>query len=459
MKLVDEIEKGAKEIIIGKIVDLLDKDPVKNGERIFSLIKKISKDDAAQEMVETVYNMYKNSPTLYAYIQDILKSGNKNCLKKLFQNFFGNAVWYGVPKRDKYLNEDDTKIPFTILISPSMRCNLSCTGCYAAQYDKKDDIPFEEVDRIVGEARALGIYFIVILGGEPFFNEYMLDIYKKYTDVLFMPFTNGTLFNEKLADTIKNLSNVIPMLSLEGFEAETDLRRGKGTFNLVMKAMDLLKERGVLFGVSSATSTTNMEVVSSDAFIDMLIEKGSKMSWYFIYMPVGTGVDLSAMLTPKQRIELGKNVRHIRTEKPYFAIDFFNDAPFVGGCISGKYYCHINAKEEVEPCIFAHFACDNLKNKPLVDIFRSDFFRTLRSRQPYNDNMLLPCMMIDNPKIIRDIVKETGAHPTDESGKRMISDIEFMKDLDKLAADFAPYADKSWEEDFHKKGNTDMARG
>lgn len=189
----------------------------------------------------------------------------------------------------------------------------------------------------------------------------MLDIYEKYNDCIFMPFTNGTLFNEKLADKVQKLGNIIPMFSLEGFEKETDARRGKGVFKQVMHGMDLLRERGVLFGVSTATGRNNIDTVISDEFINMLIEKGAKMSWYFIFMPVGEDPDFNLMLTPEQRIYLGKEVRKIRNEKPYFAIDFFNDAPYVGGCIAGKYYCHINSHEDVEPCIFAHFATDNLK--------------------------------------------------------------------------------------------------
>lgn len=459
MKVVESLEKSAKEAVVSKVVDLLDKDPEKNVDKIFPLVKKLTKDEASRAQIDFVYNYYKTNRPTYEYIQSILKTGDKKIVKKIFTNFFSNATWFAMSKREKYMTEEDTKIPFVILLSPSMRCNLRCSGCYAAQYDKKDDIPYEEVDRIVKEARDLGIYFFVILGGEPFFNEYMLDIYEKYDDVEFVPFTNGSLFDEKLADRVKSLGNVLPMFSLEGFEEETDARRGKGTFKKVMEAMDLLRERGILFGVSSATSRQNMETVSSDAFIDMLVEKGAKISWYFIYMPVGLDPDVNSMLTPEQRLELGRRVRHIRTDKPYFAIDFFNDAPYVGGCISGKYYCHINSKEDVEPCIFAHFACDNLKGKPLIDIFRSPYFKTLRKNQPYNDNLLLPCMMIDNPEKIRKIVKETGAHPTDPSAEKMISDPEFMKELDGLAANFKPYADKAWKEEFHEKGNYKMSKG
>lgn len=151
---------------------------------------------------------------------------------------------------------------------------------------------------------------------------------------MFVAFTNGTLFNAELADKLQKLGNVVPMFSLEGFEKETDARRGAGTFNKVMEGMDLLRERGILFGVSSATARNNMDTVTSDEFIDMLIKKGSRMSWYFMYMPIGDKPDLNLMLTPEQRIELGKRTNRLRKTKPYFTIDFFNDAPYVGGCIS-----------------------------------------------------------------------------------------------------------------------------
>lgn len=459
MKLTESLEKGIKESLIKTVISYIDKDPEKNVNKIFGIVKGAVKDSYCLSQIDTVLNYYNTNESVHEYIQNILKTVNKKCLKKFFVNFLSNAVWFGMSKRDRFLYEEDTKVPFVILLSPSMRCNLRCTGCYAGNYSKKDDIPFEEVDRLIGEARAFGTYFFIILGGEPFINNYMLDIYKKYNDCMFVPFTNGTLFTEKLADKIKNLGNVAPMFSLEGFEKETDTRRGKGTFNKVMHGMDLLRERGVVFGVSSATSTHNFETVSSKKFIQMLIDKGSKISWYFIYMPVGVGVNVKNMLTPEQRIELGKRTREIRTTMPYFCIDFFNDAPFVGGCIAGKYYCHINSKEDVEPCIFAHFSSFNVKNKPLIDAFKTSYFKELRKRQPYNQNLLMPCMMIDNPAVVREVVKETGAKPTDESANNMINDPKLMKDLDELASNFKPAAEKAWKKDFNCEGNYKMSKG
>lgn len=421
MKVIKLLEKSSKDKMIKTAAGLLSTNPEKNVDRLFTLIEKtIAKDEDNLKRLKVVEDEYHNNPSTHEFVQNLFKTTDKNCIQKFFTNFFANAVWYGMPKREKLFKEDGIKTPFVILISPSMRCNLRCTGCYAANYSKEDDIPYEEVDRIIEEAREIGIYYFIVLGGEPFFNEYMLDIYEKYNDCIFMPFTNGTLFNEKLADKVQKLGNIIPMFSLEGFEKETDARRGKGVFKQVMHGMDLLRERGVLFGVSTATGRNNIDTVISDEFINMLIEKGAKMSWYFIFMPVGEDPDFNLMLTPEQRIYLGKEVRKIRNEKPYFAIDFFNDAPYVGGCIAGKYYCHINSHEDVEPCIFAHFATDNLKNKKLIDVFKSPFFKELRDRQPYNDNLLKPCMMIDNPKVIREVASKTGARPTDKGAEMML---------------------------------------
>lgn len=459
MNMIDAMEKGMKDSVLNALVTLLEKNPEKNVDKIFSLGKKLAKDEDSQKQVDAIYSYYKDNPATHEFIQNILTTTDKNCLKKFMVNFVSNANWYGGPKRAKYLENENTKVPLTLLISPTMRCNLRCTGCYAGNYSKKDDIPFEEVDRIIGEARDLGIYYIVVLGGEPFFYDKMLDLYEKYNDVMFTPFTNGSLFDEKLADRIKKLGNVFPMFSLEGFEKETDARRGKGTFEKVMKSMDLLKERGILFGVSSATAKYNIDTVISDEFIDLLISKGAKMSWYFMYMPIGENPNVNDMLSPEQRLRLGKRTREIRNTKPYFTIDFFNDAPVVGGCIAGKFYCHINSKEDVEPCIFAHFACDNLKGKPLIDIFRGPFFKELRSRQPYNNNLLLPCMMIDNTNVIREVVAKVNAYPTHPGADRMINDPEFMKQLDDLAENFKPYAEKEWKEVFNETGNYEMSKG
>jgi len=428
----DLLEMKIKSNVLKLATQIIKKQDENSINNFFKLAMKSTKNHEINGYVSKVHEFYNKDEHVKTYIHNILKDTDRNCLDKFVTNFLGNHNWYGMSKRDEVGELNDTKIPYTALISPSMRCNLSCSGCYSADYSMKDDLDFNKVDELVSEMRSLGIYWVIILGGEPFFNDYMLDIYAKYDDMYFTPFTNGTLFTEQLADQLKNLGNVMPMFSLEGYEDETDSRRGPGTYQAVMNGMELLSDRGVLYGVSSATSKGNLETVTSSEFIDTLIEKGSKMNWYFMFMPVGeTPVeDMSYMLSPEERMYLGKRVNDIRVSKSYFAIDFFNDAPYVNGCIAGREYFHINSKLDLEPCIFSHFATDNLKNKTLLEGLQSSFFSGIRSKQPYNDNLLMPCMMIDNPHVIRDIVNEYNAYPTHSSAELMITDQVFMDKLD-----------------------------
>lgn len=401
MDIMQNFHKGAKEKIVEKVCKILEENPEKNINKLFTITKFLAKDKDSKKAVLNVEKYYNETPSIKEEIQNILKETNSNCLQKFFKNFLSNSIWNGVPKRKKIMDKEGIKVPFVISLSPSMRCNLRCTGCDAMDYPENGGLSFEEVDKLVEESRDLGVHCIVVLGGEPFLVDYMYKIYEKYEDVMFTPFTNGTLFNKEVGDKLGELGNVIPMFSLEGFEEETDKRRGKGTFSKVMNGMEILKDRGVPFGIYSATSRENMEVVSSEKFIDMLIEKGSRLSWYFNYMPVRDKPNADLMLKPEQRIELGRKIKSLRMTQPYFTIDLFNDNPYVGGYSQGNYYCHINSNGDVEPSIFEHIAIDNIKEKRLIDIFRGDMFRELRGTQTYNKNILRPCRMIDTPNGIR----------------------------------------------------------
>ncbi|SHH97467.1 radical SAM protein [Clostridium grantii] len=460
MGVKSNIEKSIKQTFLKKAVDIIHKKPEENVDKLFELIKKVTKDKTQLDNIDTAYNYYKTDEATNKLVQNILKNTDKKCLEKFFINFLTNANWFGAIERAKYLENEDTKIPFTILLSPTMECNLRCNGCYAENMLNHSKINIEEVDRIVKEARELGIYYIIILGGEPFFYKELLGIYEKYNDVMFSPFTNGTLIDEITADRLQKCGNVFPMLSVEGSEKDTDERRGKGVYKKVMRAMDILNEKGILFGVSTAVTSTNINSVLSDEFVEKLINKGSKMNWYFLFMPVGGETsDFSMMLTAEQRAYLGKRTKEIRETKPYFTIDFFNDAPYVGGCIAGKYYCHINVNEDVEPCVFAHFSNKNIKGVPLIEAFRDPFFKEIRHRQPYDKNMLRPCMMIDNPQVVKEICEKVGAKPTNKGGVKMLKDKDFNKKLDNIANEWKPYADREWKKVFNEKGNDKLSKG
>jgi len=384
-----------------------------------------------------------NHPSI-GLVRRILNDTQPQIRKKLVDNLIINGFLLNQEKKLAATAVGEA-VPTTILISPTMRCNLNCVGCYAGNYNKADDLTFFVFDRIIREAKDMGVSFFTLLGGEPLFYPHLFDILEKHQDVFFQCYTNGTLIDGAMADKISAVGNVLPILSIEGHEKETDERRGAGVHEKVLKAMDILKSRKIPFGFSVAVTNKNAELISSDEFIDDMIKRGAYLGWFFLYMPVGKGPDLSLMPTPAQRRMLVDRVAHIRETKPLFIVDFWNDAPFVGGCIAGKEYVHITSKGDVEPCIFTHFAVDNIKDKSLKEVMNSDFFRDLRRRQPYNENLYMPCMWIDNPEVSREVIAQFHAYPTHEGADDVLVKEELKAGVDAYAAKIKEIYDPLWE--------------
>lgn len=385
----------------------------------------------------------KNHPQIQLY-RRILNEVNPNSRDKILTNLIIQGFILNQKKREA-VKKEGSQAPFTILISPTMRCNLSCIGCYAGNYSKSDDLKFEIIDRIVQEGKEAGVAFFTILGGEPFIRRDLFDIYRKHNDAFFQVYTNGTLINNKIARKLAELGNVMPMVSIEGFEKETDQRRGRGVYKKVIRAMEILQKHQVPFGYSVAVTRKNIKVVTSDKFVDMLIKKGTLVGWYFLYMPIGKDPDLSLMPTPQQRYFLKTRRDYIRANKPLFIIDFWNDAPYVGGCIAAKHYIHINHKGEVEPCIFTHFTQINIKNTSLKRAMNCHFFKEIRKRQPYSDNLYLPCMLIDHPQVSRELYQKCDIHPTHEGAEGLFSDL--AEGLDEYAKGVKNIYSKVWKKE------------
>jgi MoaA/NifB/PqqE/SkfB family radical SAM enzyme len=138
----------------------------------------------------------------------------------------------------------------------------------------------------------------------------------------------------------------------------------------------------------------------------------------------------------------------LRDNYPIFIADFWNDAPYVGGCIAGgTNYIHINANGDVEPCVFTHVAVDSIYEKSLKEVLGSTLFKTIRSKQPYSENLLTPCMIIDNPHVFRDIVRSCCAYPTHDGAEDVL--IKIKDDLDDYGRRVRALYDPIWAEEQH----------
>ena len=365
-------------------------------------------------------------------------------LKATFENFFLNANIIGWPIQEKFRRQLGCNIPWAILLDPTSACNLHCTGCWAAEYGNKLNLSFEEIDSIIQQGKALGVYMYIYTGGEPLVRKSdLIRLCEKHSDCQFLAFTNATLIDGAFADDMLRVKNFMPAISLEGFEAATDGRRGDGVYRKVVKAMNILKEKRLPFGISACYTSQNLDSISSDEFIDQLVEWGARFIWYFHYMPVGNDAAPELLPNPQQREQMYRRIREIRATKPIFGMDFQNDGEYVGGCIAGgRRYLHINANGDVDPCVFIHYSDSNIREKTLVQCLQGPMFMAYHDGQPFNENHLRPCPMLENPELLREMVHRTGARSTDLQSPETVDHL-----CDKCAsyADcWKPEADRLW---------------
>lgn len=392
--------------------------------------------------------------TLNQYINRILAETDPKVLKTTALNLGFEAFFHGTKTIRRMREIHQCNVPWLILMDPTSACNLHCTGCWAAEYGNRLNLTFEEMDRVITQGKELGIYFYMFTGGEPLVRKAdIIRLCEKHNDCAFMAYTNGTLVDEGFCQEMKRVGNLYLAISLEGFKEVNDLRRGTGIYEKVMHAMDLLKQNGLIFGTSICYTSKNIETVTSDEFVELIVEKGCRYALYFHYMPVGNDAALELLPSVEQRLYIKQRVRDIRnmtTGKGIFTMDFQNDGEFVGGCIAGgRNYFHINANGDAEPCVFIHYSDANIRTHSLLEILKQPLFMAYRENQPFNENHLRPCPMLENPEILQRIVRETGAGSTDLQSPETVEHL--CGKCHEYASAWAPAADKVWKEETHRR--------
>ena len=446
-----------KKVALRTAFDYIGKNPEENLPKLMDWVDRFAGDGensfpaqraAFRRVVEDPSN------NMYQLMMRIFRDTDNDVLKATFENFFVNANLVGWPKQEENRKKYGCNIPWAILLDPTSACNLHCTGCWAAEYGNRLNLSFEEIDDIITQGKQLGVYMYIYTGGEPLVRKNdLIALCNKHSDCQFLSFTNATLIDESFAEEMLRVKNFIPAISVEGFETATDGRRGSGTYQKVVHAMEILKEKRLPFGISCCYTRENFDSISCPEFLDQMVEWGADFVWYFHYMPVGNDAVPNLMCTPEQREEMYHRIRTYRKTKPIFAMDFQNDGEYVGGCIAGgRRYLHINANGDVDPCVFIHYSNANIRNMTLLEALQSPIFMAYHDGQPFNENHLRPCPMLENPELLERMVKETGAHSTDLQSPESAEHL--CEKCRQYAASWKPTAEKLWDSSKKNENST-----
>jgi len=449
----------SKEMIFQKAVEIMIFNnhlrPVAARQLDNYIFNKFSKDVGFTTYEERIKRYHFYSSLLNIAEKNLAKGYySKTGIKKMIHSMTGTKfIMKAEDKIGKIQNEYKLKYgeypPGFIVLAPSQRCNLQCTGCYAGSTNHTvSTLPYSVVDRIIGDVHDVyGRKFVVITGGEPFMyksdGKTLLDIFAKYNDMFFLVYTNGTLITPSIAQRLSELGNVTPAISVEGYQQETDERRGKGVYNKIMEAMENLRTVGVPFGISVTATSKNYELLLTEKFYDYYFEQlGVSYMWQFQFMPIGRGKGtFDLVISPQKRVELYKVWGKVLTEKKYPVADFWNSGVISNGCIAyGKQngYIYIDWNGNITPCVFVPYYVDNIydlykEGKNLAHATSSAFMKNGRKWQLDHEksrkNHLMPCSIRDHYKNFRENILTDNAKPEDQQAAEALKDAIYLQSM------------------------------
>lgn len=380
-------------------------------------------------------------------IQQLLFKTDKKCLYKFVYNM-GIKGAIGLNRFQKRLKKGEF-FPAFHFISVTDDCNLNCQGCWVTGKKKNARMSPEMLDKIIAQSKEKGSYFFGILGGEPLMYKPLFDVFRKHQDCYFQLFTNGTLLTESVAEELRKLANVTPLISFEGDEQVADVRRGGlNVYEKAQAAIDHSTKAGLVTGVAMSICKSNMDLAFSEEFINSLIDRGVLYLWYYIYRPVGKDATIELALSKEEIQQVRNFLVDARTKYKIAIIDAYWDENGKGLCpaASGLSH-HVNASGDIEPCPVIQFATDNVADGNLQDIYKnSKFLAEFKAEIP---NLTTGCVVMDHPQWVVEKVEKHGAR--DSSGRG--NETARLKNMEPVPSHGSaePIREKSWVYRFAKK--------
>jgi len=330
---------------------------------------------------------------------------------------FGYKGMRSVQRFKKRLRAGQWFPPF-LYVSITNSCNLRCQGCWMDVNAPATFLDKDEINRLIGSAKAHGNSFFGLLGGEPFLHPHLFSILEAHPDCYFQIFTNGHFITDKTAAELRRLGNVTPLVSVEGTQAVSDRRRGRpGVLDKTLAGLDACVRHRLITGVATSVCRSNIEDLVSEVWVDELIRRGVHYVWYYTYRPVGPSPSPELALKPDEVLRVRRFAMDMRNRKPIGVVDAYWDDKGRALCpaVVGISH-HIGPWGDIEPCPIIQFAANTIRDNG-GDVFKTvtesaylDGFRRTTAR------MTRGCIVLERPDLLRAIVERHGARDTTARG-------------------------------------------
>jgi MoaA/NifB/PqqE/SkfB family radical SAM enzyme len=380
----------------------------------------------------------------------MVRSTDARCLWKFGYNFGFKGV-RSVQRFKKRLEQGQVFPPF-LYVSIINSCNLRCTGCWVDVAAPRAMLSFEELDRLIQNAKQHGNSFFGILGGEPFMHPDLMRVLAAHPDCYFQIFTNGHFIDDERARELRRLGNATPLVSIEGDTAESDQRRGRsGVLDKTLRGLEACVRNRLITGVASSICRTNFEQLVTERWIDRLIELGVHYVWFHTYRAVGPEAAPELALTPEQVLAVRRFAVEMRNEKPIAFVDAYWDDQGRALCPAATGISHhISPWGDIEPCPVIQFANERVGDNG------GDLFKTMTESPLLRDfrrtaaGATRGCIVLERPDLLREVVQRNGARDT-TARKQALPELERMRHLRSQHDPGHEIPEKHWLYRFAKK--------
>jgi MoaA/NifB/PqqE/SkfB family radical SAM enzyme len=308
--------------------------------------------------------------------------------------------------------------PF-LFISVISSCQLRCQGCWVDVAAPSLKLSLDDLNRLVGDAKAHGNAYFGILGGEPFLHPQLLEFFAAHPDCYFQVFTNGQLITDEIARTLARLGNVTPLISIEGSEVVSDQRRGRlQVLNKTLSGLEACRRAGLLIGVATSVCQSNIDLVS-EAWVRRLIGMGVHYVWFHTYRVVGPKPNPELALRPEQVLAIRRFIVEMRSRLPIAIVDAYWDDRGEALCpMATGISHHIGPGGHIEPCPVIQFATGNVRDTASIyeAMTRSAFLEDFRNAAA---GATRGCIVLERPDIVRELVVKHGATDSTQRGSAM----------------------------------------
>jgi MoaA/NifB/PqqE/SkfB family radical SAM enzyme len=352
---------------------------------------------------------------LLKFARRMLTEPDKRALWKFAYNF-GFKGMRSVQLYKRRLRRGEHFPPF-LFISILNSCQLRCQGCWVDVAAPREMITLADMNRVINDAKLHGNSYFGILGGEPFMHPQLLDILAAHPDCYFQIFTNGHLITDEMAAKLRKLGNASPLISIEGTERVSDVRRGReGVLSKSLAGLRNCIRNRLIVGVATSVCQSNIGELVSESWLQQLIEIGVHYAWFHTYRVVGPHPSPELALRPEQVLDLRRFIVKMRAKLPIAIVDAYWDDKGEALCpMATGVSHHIGPSGAIEPCPIIQFATETIHDKPSVyELMNGSGF--LKDFRETAAKATRGCIVLERPDLVREIVERHQARDTTQRG-------------------------------------------